>query len=195
MYKNITIISALLLFLFSCGTDDKKAGNSDLYFPVEKLLDQQIDSLNKSDDTWKKKVTENGKEEEKDIVAKDLSWKTELAMFYDLTPNKNAYAGKFKIDTAFKENENIITYESDNLKLAMLMIRQNKDGSVKAIYGDLRNQNLFYSSYYELSFIPNNAFMISGRQTLAFFNSEKDFSVSWVREKTDSATTVQSEQQ
>jgi len=195
MYKNITILSLLFLLLFSCGTDDKKVGDSDLYFPVEKLLDQQIDSLNKSNDTWKKRVTENGKEEEKAIVAKDATWKTELAMFYDLTPNKNAYAGKFKIDTVFKENENIIMYESDNLKLAMLMIRQNKDGSVRAIYGDLRNQNLFYSSYYELSFVPNSAFMISGRQTLAFFNSQKDFSISWVKEETDSATTVQNEQQ
>jgi hypothetical protein len=194
MYKNITIFSVLFLFLFSCGTGDKNVGNNDLYFPIEKLLDQQIDSLHKSNDVWKKRVEENGKEEEKDIIAKDVTWKTELAMFYDLTPNKNAYAGKFKIDTAFKEDENIITYESDDLKLAMLIIRQNKDGSTKAVYGDLRNQNLFYSSYYELSFIPNNAFMISARQTLAFFNSEKEFSISWVKEKTDSVTTVRNEQ-
>ena len=195
MYKNITLFSVLFLFLFSCGTENKTVENSDLYFPVEKLLEQQIDSLNKSNDNWIKTVQENGKTEEKKINAKELTWKTELAMFYDLTPNKNAYAGKFKVDTVFKEDENIITYESENLKLAMLIIRQNKDGSTKAIYGDLRNQNLFYSSYYELSFVPNSAFMITGRQILAFFNSKKEFSISWVKEKTDSTTTVQNEQQ
>ena len=193
MNKNITvIIASFILALFSScvGDDNKKEDSADIYYPVEKVVQAQVDSLKKSPETWIKTVDENGKTETKKIIAKDTEWKTELAILYDLTPNKNAYAGKFKIDSVTKENQTIITYQSTDLKLSMLTIIKNNDGSLKAIYGDLDNSNLFYHSHYEISLVPYTAFAISGRQTLAFFNSQELFSIQWVKEKTDSISTA-----
>lgn len=191
MKKNITkylLIAVCTVMLFSCAGKDEKVGHSDLYFPVEKLVEAQVDSLKKSSDIWKKTVVENGNTETKNITAKDLDWKTELTLFYDLTPNKNAYIGKFKIDTVTKADENIITYTSNNLKLSSLVIRQASDGTVKAIYGDIKNSNIFYTSYYKLDIVPYQAFMITGEQSLRYINSTEQFSISWIKEQSDSVT-------
>lgn len=190
--KNITkyfFVAVCTVMLFSCVDSDKKAGHSDLYYPVEKLVDVQIDSLKKSSGTWKKTVDDDGALETKTLAAKDIDWETELAMFYDLTPNKNAYAGKFQIDTVIKPDGKTITYSSVNLKLTQLVIHENNDGNV-AIYGDIQNSNVFYTSYYQLDFVPYKAFAISGVQTLNFFNSQKKFTVSWIKENPDSTFTA-----
>lgn len=195
--KNITLCPLLLaciVTLFSCkdgNINNNDNGSTDLYFPVEKLVQAQADSLKKTGDVWVKTVNNDDEYETKKLVAKDVDWKIELALFFDLTPNKKAYAGKFNIDTAVKENEKIITYHAADLKLSMLTVVQNNDGSVRAIYGDLSSTNLFYHSDYELSLVPYKAFAISGKQTLAFFNSEKNFSIQWIKEMPDSTTLFQ----
>lgn len=190
MNKSSTrFIFAFLLagfFLYSCNNEDTNTGESDMYYPVEKVVKEQIDSLKKNGDTWKKTVINNFEDEEKSILSKDVDWKTELALFSELNPNKKAYLGKFNVDTAFNEYENVITYTSPNIKLSMLTIILNKDGSLRAIYGDLNSSNLFYQSTYQLSFVPNKAYGIAGKQTLAFFNSEENFQIQWIKQFPDS---------
>lgn len=177
------------MLLFSCGETDQTA-DTNLYYPVEAVVTAQSDSLKKTSDTWVKTVLDDESTEEKRITANDVEWATELAMFTELNPNKKAYAGKFRTDTTLTEDGQNVTYTSDALKLQMLTVCLREDGSLKAIYGDLNTSNLFYASHYQLSLVPYKAFSINGTQTLKFFNTQKVFSVSWVRQLADSPALI-----
>lgn len=176
------------MFLFACGSGKEDLGDTGLYYPVEAVVKAQADSLQKTTDTWVKTVLDDEGSEEKNIKANEVEWKTELALFNDLNPNKKAYAGKFRTDTTLTEDGRNVTYTSGDLKLKMLTVCLREDGSLKAIYGDLITSNMFYASSYQLSLVPYRAFSINGTQTLKFFNTEKIFSVSWVRQMADSPT-------
>lgn len=176
------------MFLFSCGGGDAAETGSHLYYPVEEVVNAQSDSLQKTTDPWVKTVLDDEGTEEKTIPGNEILWKTELALFSDLNPNKKAYAGKFRIDTTLTEDGYNVTYGSDAIKLQMLTLCFLEDSSLKAIYGDLITSNLFYSSSYQLSLVPYRAFSINGTQTLKFFNTEKVFSVSWVRQMANTPT-------
>lgn len=177
------LLSLPSLFLVSCGDSKKETSDTDLYYPVQQVLDQQVDSLKKTSDVWLKTVTDDEGNQQKTLIADSVDWKTELALFYDLNPNKKAYAGKFRIDTSLADGDDkLITYTADGLKLAMLNIRIDGNGDPKAIYGDLNTSNLFYDSQYQLSFIPYRAFGINATQNLHFFESAKVFSVTWTKQ-------------
>lgn len=169
------------MFLFSCGGKDGNGAEADLYFPTEKTLADQVDSLGRSADMWTKTVAESGKNEAKTVAAKDIDWGTELAMFHDLNPNKKAYVGKFTVQTETPDSIKMTTYTSADLKLKSLVVLQNADETVKAVYGDLETSNLFYNSSYKLSLVPYKAFAIEGMQKLNFFNTQRNFSIVWLK--------------
>lgn len=188
------LLTVISVGIFSCGDNNHASGSTaPAYYPVEKFIADEIDSLYPTTDIWVKTVSSESDNETSALSANKVDWKTELALFYDLAPNKKGYAGKLKIDTTIKDSITTVTYTSADQKLRMLTIMFDKNNHIKAIYGDLVVTNLFYRSMYELSFIPDKAYAINGKQTMAFFGSEEQFSIQWIKEPKNEIDSVADE--
>ncbi|PHI19570.1 hypothetical protein CEQ90_11895 [Lewinellaceae bacterium SD302] len=176
MSKSATLL--LLVIIFTAGpacydsaaTDtatppDQRSGRVGLqskkeFFDLAGFVDQEIETLNLAKRTITKKVTIDGKSEEKKLDATDFT--NDLDLFRKADINKPAWIEKYRIETVGNDTSYIATDSS--LRTRHLQVLRNENNEVQRIEIKRRSGNVLSSGSQELSYHKDSGYRIYSRQ-------------------------------
>jgi len=105
MKKYVTLFLSLIIILVLCSCDSKKSKTS-TYYPVDSLIQAQIEFLTESKALLTKKAEINGAEEASTFAPKDSSaWAHELDIFAELNAiNSPVNAGNYTVESGVRDS-------------------------------------------------------------------------------------------
>ena len=123
MKKHITLFLylSLIIILFSCETKNSRTNN---YYPVDSLIQSQIQFLTESKARLTKKAEINGAEETTTFLPKDSSaWAHELDIFAELNAiNSPVNAGNYTVENGVRDSTSNLSIHLITAKAALPIV-------------------------------------------------------------------------
>jgi len=166
----------LMLLLSSCEqkTQEKK------FFDVPGYFRGEIDSLNKSDFSFRKISVYNGDTNKTELNSKNINWEKEFAIFIESDINKPVYYDNL-IQTDLSDSlSKRVLYRSNSNKLTIVevdIIWGFMREQVKLISVKINKDNLISSTQILAVYVKESRYFISGTQRIKTLGSTNKFFV------------------
>jgi len=171
----LIFILLLSLFLTACSND--VVSNNDKttsYFSLKDFFEEEIEGLEKRQQSIEKTAFLNDKSETKTLEKVD--WAQELRLFTNCDINKSAWLGKYKVDSLLNDAEKSLTvsYTALDDKLRTRHITLTFVENVLTVI-DIKNnsQNLIYNMVEELLYKPKEGYEVETTQKIRGMNADK----------------------
>ena len=156
-------IVIFMLFLVSACHNGSKEITQPKFFRLHEYIEQQIVQLTASSKKLSKKISKDGKQEEK--VISRVSWKKELRPFFDADINRSAWFKAFHIDTLKTVGGYHLIYIALEAKLSVRKMDISlQSDTVNSITIFTEKKNSYFSSAQQLIYIPGKGYSIIGNQ-------------------------------
>lgn len=164
-----------LIVFFLCATiiacqptaQNKEASQQWVFFDIKGYFEKEIQRLNRIKPTVQKKVTLNGKSEEKQLSG--LDFKNELNLFIQSDINRPDWIDKYRTDSIFQENQlQSIRYTALDEKLRTRQLTIDfKNGKVSKVYAQNGGKTMVAGSQQQLTYAPSEGYFIQSLQHTA----------------------------
>jgi hypothetical protein len=126
-------VITIVLFCYSCKSDQKEIAVSSPLFDLSAYFSEQISLLEKSNSKLTKKLTKQGKTET--ALINDVDWKQELKPFTETDFNKPAVLISYKTNKVVNGNKSVIQYAAkDSISLIRELTIHLKNNIPDTIY-------------------------------------------------------------
>jgi hypothetical protein len=157
--NNLLVIG--LLFI-ACQPNKKEVQH---LFDTKQFFTQQIAKLSKQNLTLRKHVAYNNLNDSL-IINTEINWEKELRLFSEFDLAKPTNGKLFTVDTAYAENEIIITYKAidSTQRIKHVLIELDKQYQVRAVNFSTAQQTNLFSSAQQLRYVVDSGFSIHNQQ-------------------------------
>lgn len=170
--RKIVILNLLLGILFSCQTEQHHSVD---YIDTRSFFEGEVTKLSSQHQSLRKVLVfgDSSVTQQLDVV----KWQDELRPFIEIDLLKNAYKGRFKIDsTVGGESTYIVTYTPLDTKTDLKTLSvtlTNKDHMICSVKAHYNEDNTLYKATKDLVYYTDSLFTISGSQQVQLGNNLK----------------------
>ncbi len=161
--KNILSLFIIIL-IFSCnGKTENSTSEVKTYFDLKEYFVQQAKTLQANTAYLQKKITKDGKVEQK--IFNQVDWQKELKPFSDCDINKPAWINSYLMDTVFSNYNTILKYSAreTSLPIQQLIVVFEND-KLRQLTINKQSANSYYTAKNDYVFVPDSGFTITGSQ-------------------------------
>lgn len=198
-WAKLFLVCYIICSFTGCVSSERIKDIDKVYFNLEAFLQQQMDTLARSNHTITKTIQFNKESEQQEFTTGStpqgafpittihsyLRWQKELRPFLNAGINKPALLDQYSSDTSRYASGTIdsIRYRANNndLQTRKMVIDFTEKGNVEKVYIKLAKNNPLYKSQQFLTFLPEEKrYIIKGQQDVHFFDKDKfTIEVSW----------------
>jgi hypothetical protein len=190
-WAKLFVVCSLAGLLTGCVSSERIKDIDKVYFDLESFLQEQMDTLARSQHTITKSIQFNQENEQQQFTTGSTPegafpiatlhsytrWQKELKPFLDAGINQPALLDQYTGDTVRFASGAIdsIRYQanSQDLRTRKMVINLTKEEKVEKVAIKLVNNNPLYRSEQDLTFQPEKGYTIQGQQNVYFFDKDK----------------------